>query len=149
MQLPEDLKEAIDSNAFCAIATHVSDNVIQNHLMWIDYVDENLIINTEKGRQKALNIRNNKNISLVIFKPDAMYISWEIRGFVKEIVDDVSANQQIDKVSMRYTGHLYARDNNTSWEDAKIKDREMWLINIEKMVAMNRPAAKIVQSEVE
>jgi len=149
MQLPEDLKEAIDSNAFCAIATHVSDNVIQNHLMWIDYVDENLIINTEKGRQKALNIRNNKNISLVIFKPDAMYISWEIRGFVKKIVDDVSANQQIDKVSMRYTGHLYARDNNTSWEDAKIKDREMWLINIEKMVAMNRPAAKIVQSEVE
>jgi len=149
MQLPKDLKEAIDSNAFCAIATHVSDNVIQNHLMWIDYVDENLIINTEKGRQKALNIRNNKNISLVIFKPDSMYISWEIRGFVKEIVDDVSANQQIDKVSMRYTGHLYARDNNTSWEDAKIKDREMWLINIEKMVAMNRPAAKIVQSEVE
>ena len=149
MQLPEDLKEAIDSNAFCAIATHVGDNVIQNHLMWIDYIDENLIINTEKGRQKALNIRNNKNISLVIFKPDSMYISWEIRGFVKEIVDDVSANQQIDKVSMRYTGHLYARDNNTSWEDAKIKDREMWLINIEKMVAMNRPAAKIVQSEVE
>ena len=149
MQLPEDLKEAIDSNAFCAIATHVSDNVIQNHLMWIDYEDENLIINTEKGRQKALNIRNNKNISLVIFKPDSMYISWEIRGFVKKIVDDVSANQQIDKVSMRYTGHLYARDNNTSWEDAKIKDREMWIINIEKMVAMNRPAAKIVQSEVE
>ena len=149
MQLPEDLKEAIDSNAFCAIATHVSDNVIQNHLMWIDYEDENLIINTEKGRQKALNIRNNKNISLVIFKPDSMYISWEVRGFVKKIVDDVSANQQIDKVSMRYTGHLYARDNNTSWEDAKIKDREMWIINIEKMVAMNRPAAKIVQSEVE
>ena len=107
------------------------------------------IINTEKGRQKALNIRNNKNISLVIFKPDSMYISWEIRGFVKEIVDDVSANQQIDKVSMRYTGHPYARDNNTSWKDAKIKDREMWIINIEKMVAMNRPAAKIVQSEVE
>ena len=149
MQLPEDLKEAIDSNAFCAIATHVSDNVIQNHLMWIDYEDENLIINTEKGRQKALNIRNNKNISLVIFKPDSMYISWEIRGFVKKIVDDVSANQQIDKVSIRYTGHPYARDNNTSWENAKIKDREMWIINIEKMVAMNRPAAKIVQSEVE
>ena len=64
-------------------------------------------------------------------------------------MDDVSANQQIDKVSMRYTGHPYARDNNTSWKDAKIKDREMWIINIEKMVAMNRPAAKIVQSEVE
>ena len=149
MQLPKDLKETIDSNAFCAIATHVSDNVIQNHLMWIDYEDETLIINTEKGRQKALNIRNNKNISLVIFKPESMYISWEIRGVVQEVVDGISANQQIDKVSMRYTGHPYARDNNTSWQDAKIKDREMWRIKIEKLVAMNRPAAKIVQSEVE
>ena len=66
--------------------------------MWIDYEDETLIINTEKGRQKALNIRNNKNISLVIFKPESMYISWEIRGIVEEVIDGNSANQQIDKV---------------------------------------------------
>ena len=78
MQLPKDLKEAIDSNAFCAIATHVSDNVIQNHLMWIDYEDETLIINTEKGRQKALNIRNNKNISLVISKIRSTRVSLQI-----------------------------------------------------------------------
>tara|TARA_B100000035_G_C20897504_1_gene507864 strand:+ start:330 stop:779 length:450 start_codon:yes stop_codon:yes gene_type:complete len=149
MQLPQDLKEAIDTNAYCAIATHLNENVIQNHLMWIDYVDETLIINTEKGRQKTLNIRNNRNISLVVFKPDAMYISWEIRGIVEEVIDDESANKQIDKVSKRYTGHLYARDNKTSWADAKIKDREMWRIKIEKLVAMNRPAANIVQSTAE
>tara|TARA_Y100000748_G_C15426576_1_gene461558 strand:+ start:79 stop:528 length:450 start_codon:yes stop_codon:yes gene_type:complete len=149
MQLPNDLKKAIESNAFCAMATHVNDNVIQNHLMWIDYEDESLIINTEKGRQKTLNIRNNRNISLVIFKPEAMYISWEIRGFVEKVIDDESANKQIDKVSKRYTGHPYARDNDTSWTDAKIKNREMWKIKIDKIVAMNRPAAKIVQSESE
>ena len=149
MQLPKDLKEAIETNAYCAIATHLNENVIQNHLMWIDYEDETLIINTEKGRQKTLNIRNNRNISLVVFKPDAMYISWEIRGIVEEVIDDEKANKQIDKVSKRYTGHLYARDNKTSWEDAKIKDREMWRIKIEKLVAMNRPAANIVQSLAE
>jgi general stress protein 26 len=149
MQLPDELKVAIDTNAYCAIATHLNENVIQNHLMWIDYEDESLIINTEKGRQKTLNIRNNRNISLVIFKPDAMYISWEIRGVVEEVVDDESANKQIDEVSKRYTGHLYARDNNTSWKDAKIKDREMWRIKIEKLVAMNRPAANIVQPVAE
>ena len=149
MQLPDELKIAIDTNAYCAIATHLNENVIQNHLMWIDYEGETLIINTEKGRQKTLNIRNNRNISIVIFKPDAMYISWEIRGVVEEVVDDQSANKQIDEVSKRYTGHLYARDNNTSWTDAKIKDREMWRIKIEKLVAMNRPAANIVQSVAE
>ena len=71
-------------------------HTIQNHLMWIDYLGENLIINTEKGRQKTYNIRSDNNISLVIFEPQAMYSSWEIRGEVEEVIDDISANQHID-----------------------------------------------------
>ena len=62
MQLPDELKAAINKNAFCAMATHLITNEIQNHLMWIDYLGENLIINTEKGRQKTFNIRSDNNI---------------------------------------------------------------------------------------
>ena len=54
MQLPEELKVAINKNAFCAMATHLNTNEIQNHLMWIDYLGENLIINTEKVDKKLL-----------------------------------------------------------------------------------------------
>ena len=107
MQLPDELKVAIDGDAFCAMATHLNTNEIQNHLMWIDYLGENLIINTEKGRQKTFNIRSDNNISLVIFEPQAMYSSWEIRGEVEEVIDDISANRHIDKLSNRYTGHPY------------------------------------------
>ena len=120
MQLPDELKVAIDGDAFCAMATHLNTNEIQNHLMWIDYLGENLIINTEKGRQKTFNIRSDNNISLVIFEPQAMYSSWEIRGEVEEVIDDNSANRHIDKLSIRYTGHPYNRENDVSWDDAQI-----------------------------
>ena len=142
MQLPDELKVAIDGDAFCAMATHLNTNEIQNHLMWIDYLGENLIINTEKGRQKTFNIRSDNNISLVIFEPQAMYSSWEIRGEVEEVIDDNSANRHIDKLSNRYTGHPYNRENNVSWDDAQIKDREMWKIKVNKLISMVRPQAK-------
>ena len=142
MQLPDELKVAIDGDAFCAMATHLNTNEIQNHLMWIDYLGENLIINTEKGRQKTFNIRSDNNISLVIFEPQAMYSSWEIRGEVKEVIDDNSANRHIDKLSNRYTGHPYNRENDVSWDDAQIKDREMWKIKVNKLISMVRPQAK-------
>ena len=142
MQLPQELKAAIDGNAFCAMATHLNTHEIQNHLMWIDYLDNNLIINTEKGRQKTYNIRDNNNISLVIFEPHAMYSSWEIRGIVEEVIDNESANNHIDKVSNRYTGHPYNRDENVSWDEAQIKDREMLKIKVSKLISMVRPQAK-------
>ena len=142
MQLPDELKVAIDGDAFCAMATHLNTNEIQNHLMWIDYLGENLIINTEKGRQKTFNIRSDNNISLVIFEPQAMYSSWEIRGEVEEVIDDNSANLHIDKLSNRYTGHPYNRENDVSWDDAQIKDREMWKIKVNKLISMVRPQAK-------
>tara|TARA_Y100000385_G_scaffold176705_1_gene182663 strand:+ start:208 stop:648 length:441 start_codon:yes stop_codon:yes gene_type:complete len=142
MQLPDELKTAINGNAFCAMATHLNTNEIQNHLMWIDYLENSLIINTEKGRQKTYNIRNDNNISLVIFEPEAMYSSWEIRGIVEMVIDDSSANEHIDKLSNRYTGHPYNRDKDITWDEAEIKDREMWKIKVNKLVSMVRPQAK-------
>ena len=88
MQLTKELKNAIEDNAFAAIATHLENDEIQNHLMWIDYKKDYLLINTEKERKKTFNIRNNKNITLVVFQQTAMYTSWEIRGTVVDIITD-------------------------------------------------------------
>ena len=52
MQLPNELKQAIDNNAFCSIATKINENEIQNHLMWVDYKENKILINTEQGRKK-------------------------------------------------------------------------------------------------
>ena len=141
MQLPKELKVAIDNNAFCAISTHTPNGEVQTHLMWIDYKDNQLIINTEKDRKKAQNIRSNNNISLVIFHPEAMYSSWEVRGEVVEIIEDISANDHIDEVSIRYTGKPYRRELNEPWSE-DIKSREIWIIRVSKLISMVRPQAK-------
>ena len=127
MQLSKELKEVIDNNAFCAISTHLNDNEIQTHLMWIDYQDNFIIINTEKDRKKTENIRNNSNISLVVFHPTAMYSSWEIRGEVTEIISEKLADDHIDQLSIRYTGKPYRREMNqyAQWlnEHHKFRDK--------------------------
>ena len=142
MQLPNELKLAIDNNAFCAIATKVNDEEIQNHLMWIDYKDNHILINTEQGRKKTENIRIHKNLSIVIFHPSEMYSSWEIRGIVENIIDDDSANNHIDYLSNRYMSKPYLRTQGVSWEEANIKSREIWEVNVKKIISMVRPQAK-------
>tara|TARA_X000000368_G_scaffold248168_1_gene196000 strand:- start:863 stop:1303 length:441 start_codon:yes stop_codon:yes gene_type:complete len=142
MQLNSELKKVIKNNAFSAIATHLENGEIQNHLMWVDYKDDFLLINTEKGRKKTFNIRDNNSISLVIFEPSAMYSSWEARGRVIEIIEDETANEHIDKLSNRYTQHPYRREDGVSWGKAGIKDRELWIIEVDKLNSMVRPQAK-------
>ncbi len=142
MQLPNELKLAIDNNAFCAIATNIEENLIQNHLMWVDYKDNKILINTEQGRKKTENIRNNPNLTIVIFHPSEMYSSWEVRGVVENIIDSDSANDHIDYLSNRYTSKPYRRDKDVSWNEAKIKSREIWEVNPDKVISMVRPQAK-------
>ena len=42
MQLPDELKQAIDNNAFCALSTKINEKEMQNHLMWVDYKDNKI-----------------------------------------------------------------------------------------------------------
>ena len=142
MQLSKELKEAIDNNAFCAISTHLNNDEIQTHLMWVDYEEDYIVINTEKERKKTENIRSKANISLVIFHPTAMYSSWEVRGVVTEILSDKSADSHIDKLSLRYTGKPYRREHGQEWNYEKIKSRELWKIKPSKINSMLRPQAK-------
>ncbi len=143
MQLPNKLKQAIDNNAFCSIATKINENEIQNHLMWVDYKENKILINTEQGRKKTENIRQEPNLSIVIFHPSDMYSSWEIRGSVETIVQDTSANYHIDYLSNRYLGKPYKRTKDITWEQAGIKSREIWEVEVSKVLSMvSRPQAK-------
>ena len=92
---------SINNNAFCALATKIDEKAIQNHLMWVDFKGNKILINTEQGRRKTENIRQEPNVSLVIFDPSDMYTCWEIRGVVGNIVQDSSANDHIDYLSNR------------------------------------------------
>jgi len=101
---------------YVVISIHLSNHQIQTHLMWIDFEENYLLINTEKDRKKTENIRTNSNISVVVFHPSAMYSSWEVRGVVEHIVE--------------------------TREEKNIKSREIWKIKPLKILSMVRPQAK-------
>ena len=147
MQLPIELKQAIDNNAFCALATKVNEKEIQNHLMWVDYKEDKILINTEQGRKKTKNIRQEPNISVVIFHPTDMYTCWEIRGVVKTIVQDSTANEHIDYLSNRYTGKPYGRTKEVTWDEAGFTNREIWEIKVNKVISMVSRAQEKSDSE--
>ena len=136
MQLPNELKKAIDNNAFCALATKMNEKEIQNHLMWVDYREDKILINTEQGRKKTENVRQEPSISLVIFHPTDMYTCWEIRGIVEKIDQDTKANEHIDYLSNRYTGKPYGRTVEVTWDEAGFASREIWEIKVNKVISM-------------
>jgi len=137
MVIPRNLKSTINKGCFAALATHTSSNEIQNHLMWIDYEDENFLINTEQERKKTANVRLNASLTLLIFSPKQMYRSWEIRGSVVKIKQGEDANKHIDKLSQRYVGKPYKRQEGTAWGEANIKDREIWIIQPDTILPMS------------
>jgi|TARA_A100001234_G_scaffold132553_1_gene116290 general stress protein 26 len=147
MQLPIELKQAIDNNAFCALATKVNEKEIQNHLMWVDYKEDKILINTEQGRKKTKNIRQEPNISVVIFHPTDMYTCWEIRGVVETIVQDPTANEHIDYLSNRYMGKPYGRTEEITWDEAGFTYREIWEIKVNKIISMVSRAQEKSDSE--
>ena len=147
MQLPIELKKAIDNNAFCALATKINEKEIQNHLMWVDYKEDKILINTEQGRAKTKNIRQEPNISVVIFHPTDMYTCWEIRGVVETIVQDSTANEHIDYLSNRYTGKPYGRTKEVTWDEVGFTNREIWEIKVNKVISMVSRAQEKSDSE--
>lgn len=142
MTIPSELKFAIEDSGFAALATHNSKTEIQNHLMWIDYEEDRFLINTEQGRKKTENIRLDETLTLLVFHPNQMYRSWEVRGRVEEVKEGKSANDHIDKLSQRYLNKPYKREKGTSWESAGIKDREIWVINADKIITMSSVASQ-------
>ena len=142
MNIPSELKSVIEDSGFAALATHDSKIEIQNHLMWIDYEEDRFLINTEQGRRKTENIRLDDSLTLLIFHPNQMYRSWEVRGVVEEVKVGQSANDHIDKLSERYLNKPYKRETGITWSSAGIKNRELWVINANKIISMSSIASQ-------
>ena len=62
---------------------------------------------------------------------------------ISEIVQDTTANDHIDYLSNRYLGKPYKRTKDITWEQAGIKSREIWEVEVSKILSMvSRPQAK-------
>ncbi len=99
---PEVAKLFLDAN-LGYIATIMSDNSPQITPVWIDLVDDVILVNTAQGRVKQKNVSRDPRVAISIVDKNNPYHMVTVRGKVIEQTD-VGANIHIDKMAKKYLG---------------------------------------------
>jgi PPOX class probable F420-dependent enzyme len=105
--IDENIKSLAQAKNFAAFTTLLPGGQPMTHVMWVDADDEHILINTEVGRQKALNVKKDRRVTVTVIDAANPYHYGEVRGRVVEEVTGPEARAGIDKLSMKYTGKPY------------------------------------------
>lgn len=114
---------------FAVLTTLLPGGNPQTHLMWVDCDDDFLLLNTEVGRRKYENVKQDPRVAVAVWDGSNPYRYAEVRGEVADMVTGPEAREHIDRLSLKYTGKPYP--------DAAIKT--------ERVILKIRPARQIVR----
>jgi PPOX class probable F420-dependent enzyme len=95
--------DLFEKKAFAQLATLMADGSPQVSPVWVDYVDDYILINSARGRLKDKNIERDPRVAVAIQDPDNAYRKLLIRGRVIEITTE-GADAHIDKMAKKYLG---------------------------------------------
>jgi PPOX class probable F420-dependent enzyme len=103
MSFPEKYLDLFkdETKAFLFLATTMPDGSPQVTPVWFDNDGEHILINTNEGRVKDLNMKARPKVAMVIQDPSTPYRYLQVRGEVVEITRE-GANEHINKLSLRY-----------------------------------------------
>jgi PPOX class probable F420-dependent enzyme len=95
-------------NPFVGIVTTLQrDGTPQSTVVWVDVDAEGVSVNTAHGRVKPRNLARDPRLSLVVVDPGDPYRWIKVTG--KGRLVDEGADEQIDRLSKKYTGReVYA-----------------------------------------
>ena len=125
MALDADLKAFASEPNFAALTTLMPDGQPQTQLMWVHASDDQVIVNTEVGRQKFRNVEADPRVTVTVFDRENPYRYVEARGRVVATVGGDEARSNIDELSQKYTGVPYANPIGT--------DRVILQIEVDKI----------------
>lgn len=106
--IPETFHDLFEKKTFAHVATLTEDGMPHVTPVWIDYDEDGdrLLINTERGRRKERNLRDNPSVGVSMIDPNNPYRSLSVIGEVEEITTE-GAREHIDELAQRYTGDDY------------------------------------------
>lgn len=105
MTIPSEFQDLFEKKTFAHLATLLPNGAPHVTPVWIDY-DVNadrLLVNTERGRRKEKNVRNDPRVAISMTDPDNPYRMLSVTGEVDEVTTD-GAREHIDKLAKRYMG---------------------------------------------
>jgi PPOX class probable F420-dependent enzyme len=106
--IPESHIDLLNDPNFASFTTIAPDGAPENTIVWFSFDGENVTVGTAKGRRKETNIRENKNVALMVLDPQNPYRWIDVRGVVEAVTSD-SSYELIDELAKRYAGadHYY------------------------------------------
>lgn len=124
--IPVEYHDLFERKTFAHVATVMPDGTPHVTPVWIDYDadDERVLVNTERGRQKAVNAERNPKVGLSLLDPDDPYRRLSVMGVVEEATTE-GARDHIEALSRRYTGGPYPGEIET--------ERVLWRIRPERV----------------
>jgi PPOX class probable F420-dependent enzyme len=105
--LEEAVRRLAKEPNFAVVTTLLPGGQPMTHVMWVDCDDEHLLINTERHRQKARNVRRDPRVTVTVWDAADPYRYVEVRGEVVETVTGPEARRHIDELSVKYEGRPY------------------------------------------
>ena len=91
----------IVQNSFAFLGTLMKDGSPHVTPVWIDIVDNTILINTTEGRIKQKNVSRDPRVSISLMDEENPYSMVTIRGQVVEQTSD-GADEHIDKLAKKY-----------------------------------------------
>ncbi len=102
---PDDYRDLLtaEKRAYAYLATLMKDGSPQLTPVWFDMDGDDIRINTARGRVKDQNMRDRRQVALVIADPDDPYRFLQVRGRVVEI-SEAKALEHFNGLAAKYTG---------------------------------------------
>ncbi len=101
MQLPDELKRALDDKVIVHLATIMPDGSPHVSAIWVGRDGDKITFSTADGRVKTANIRRDPRVGLSFTTVDDDYKNWVLRGTVTKFVTD--GFWLIDELARKYT----------------------------------------------
>ncbi len=103
MQLPDNIKTALDEKVYVHVATVNPDGSPQVSVVWIDRRGDTVLFSTATGRIKPRNIAHEPRVALSFTPPDQPYTNIVMQGTVTKVATD--GTWLIDQLANKYLGH--------------------------------------------
>lgn len=102
-EIPVAFLDLANGPRVAALTTLMPDGQPQTTVVWCDYADGCVRVNTMRGFRKEKNMRRDPRVTLLCYDPRRPLRYLEVRGVVEEMTED-GALAHLDGLSLLYTG---------------------------------------------
>lgn len=103
--IPEAYHDLFEKSTFAHVVTLLPNGTPHSTPVWVDYdeTDDRILVNTERHRRKAKNVRRNPAVAVSMTDPENPYRFLSVSGEVDEVTTE-RAREHIDELAQRYMG---------------------------------------------